>query len=237
MIFALDFVLGLILGAAITALAAMALFSYREYQRETAAEIEKLSKRLNETQIKAEQLRRPDTPEGLILQGCGGDLQEWVTGINDMLTEENILLDGSRFEQASVFEHQGLTNLFLPFDDVKLDMGKLAIWRLNTREQFGSMWCSDYVDNRLGGPLEENAPAQKPDCPLIGQNGNIFNLMGIASRTLKEHGMEEQAREMRSRIMESGSYDKALVIIGDYVNITSIDETDEDFEEGMDMDL
>ena len=60
-----------------------------------------------------------------------------------MLTEENILLDGSRFEQASVFEHQGLTNLFLPFDDVKLDMGKLAIWRLNTREQFGSMWCSD----------------------------------------------------------------------------------------------
>ena len=50
MLFALDFVLGLILGAAITALAAMALFSYREYQRETAAEIEKLSKRLNETQ-------------------------------------------------------------------------------------------------------------------------------------------------------------------------------------------
>ena len=50
MMFALDFVLGLILGEAITALAAMALFSYREYQRETAAEIEKLSKRLNETQ-------------------------------------------------------------------------------------------------------------------------------------------------------------------------------------------
>ena len=50
MMFALDFVLGLILGAAIIALAAMALFSYREYQRETAAEIEKLSKRLNETQ-------------------------------------------------------------------------------------------------------------------------------------------------------------------------------------------
>ena len=38
MMFALDFVLGLIMGAAITALAAMALFSYREYQRETAAE-------------------------------------------------------------------------------------------------------------------------------------------------------------------------------------------------------
>ncbi len=50
MMFALDFVLGLILGAAITALAAMGLFRYREDQRETAAEMEKLSKRLNETQ-------------------------------------------------------------------------------------------------------------------------------------------------------------------------------------------
>ena len=47
---AVSLTVGLILGAAITALAAMALFSYREYQRETAAEIEKLSKRLNETQ-------------------------------------------------------------------------------------------------------------------------------------------------------------------------------------------
>lgn len=56
MMFALDFVLGLILGAAITALAAMALFSYREYQRETAAEIEKLNKRLNETQAMMNQV-------------------------------------------------------------------------------------------------------------------------------------------------------------------------------------
>lgn len=56
MMFALDFVLGLILGAAITALAAMALFSYREYQRETAAEIEKLNNRLNETQAMMNQV-------------------------------------------------------------------------------------------------------------------------------------------------------------------------------------
>ena len=56
MMFALDFVLGLILGAAITALAAMALFSYREYQRETAAEIEKLNKRLIETQAMMNQV-------------------------------------------------------------------------------------------------------------------------------------------------------------------------------------
>lgn len=56
MMFALDFVIGLILGAAITALAAMALFRYREDQRETAADIEKLNKRLNETQAMMNQV-------------------------------------------------------------------------------------------------------------------------------------------------------------------------------------
>ena len=40
----------------------------------------------------------------------------------------------------------------------------------------------------------------KPDCELIGQNGNIYNLMGIASRTLRESGMKQQAEEMFKRI-------------------------------------
>lgn len=26
--------------------------------------------------------------EGLILQGCGGETQEWVDGINEMLTDK-----------------------------------------------------------------------------------------------------------------------------------------------------
>ena len=78
------------------------------------------------TEIKAEQLRRPDTPEGLILQGCGGSLDEWVDGINDMLTEDGILLNGTRFHDCSTFEHDGSTCLFFPFkDDVELDVGKL----------------------------------------------------------------------------------------------------------------
>lgn len=188
----------------------------------------------------AESLRRMKGQGGLILQGCGGDLQEWVDGINGLLTEEKILLHGSRFEQASVFEHEGLTNLLLPFEGVELDMGRLAIWRLKTNEQFGGTWLSDYVDNYLGGPIESGA-AEKPDCPLIGQDGNVFNLIGIARRTLKENGMAEQAEEMWSRIKESGSYDKVLCIIGEYVNITSVDdmedEMEDDIEEGMDMDL
>ena len=29
--------------------------------------------------------------EGLVIQGCGGDLEEWEKGINDILTDQNIL--------------------------------------------------------------------------------------------------------------------------------------------------
>lgn len=72
----------------------------------------------------------------------------------------------------------------------------------------------------------------KPDSPLIGQNGNVFNLMGIASRTLKDHGMSEQAEEMRNEIMASGSYEEALNILGEYVNITSMEDMENSNEEG-----
>ena len=72
--------------------------------------------------------------------------------------------------------------------------------------------------------------SNKPKCPLIGQNGNIFVLMGIASKTLKENDMAEQAKEMCGRITASGSYDEALGIIDEYVEITSVDEEEtEDF--------
>ena len=73
---------------------------------------------------------------------------------------------------------------------------------------------------------------EKPKCALIGQNGNIFNLVGIASRTLKQNGMREEAKEMSDKVFSSHSYDEALNIIGEYVEIT--DEAglaeDEEFE-------
>lgn len=101
------------------------------------------------------ELRKMNNSEGLILQGCGGDLQEWVDGINDMLTESGILQNESRFEKAYTFSNENLTCLLFPFDGVQLDVGKLAMWRLETRETFGSTWLSDYVDNRLNGFVNE----------------------------------------------------------------------------------
>lgn len=107
--------------------------------------------------ITTEDLRGMDDREGLILQGCGGDLQEWVDGINGLLTDEGILRSGSRFENVSAFKHGNLTNLLFPFEEgMDMDIGKLAIWRIQTHEQFGGTWLSDYVPNQLGG--FENEP-------------------------------------------------------------------------------
>ena len=60
-------------------------------------------------QISADDLRRMSGQEGLILQGCGGPLQEWVDGINGLLTEAGILQDGSAWkaDAVRVFQHDG----------------------------------------------------------------------------------------------------------------------------------
>ena len=120
-----------------------------------------------------------DGADGLILQGCGGDSQEWVDGINEILTTNGILLDGTKFHDCFTFEHDGLTCLLFPFsDDVKVDVGKLAMWRLQTHDNFGGTWLSDYVPNRLGGFL----PAEQ------GQNINITSADDMSEE--ESEGME-----------------------------------------------
>ena len=133
--------------------------------------------------IETEDLRRMEGKGGLILQGCGGELQEWLDGINEMFTEAGILKNGAKFQDIFAFEYNDSPCLLYPFEGV-------------------------------------DPEPEKPDCALIGQDGNIFNLVGIAERTLREHGLTDQAKEMKDRVFASGSYGEALCIIGEYVNIT-----------------
>ena len=69
-----------------------------------------------------------------------------------MLKEEGILLNGSTFSQVSVFKNEESTNLLFHFtEDVQIDIGKLAFWRIATHQRWNAKWLSDYVDNYLGG--------------------------------------------------------------------------------------
>ena len=159
-------------------------------------------------------LRRMSGQEGLILQGCGGPLQEWVDGINGLLTEAGILQDGSAWkaDAVRVFQHDGLINLLFPFEGVSLDVGKLAMWRLQTHEQFGGTWLSDYVPNRLSGFIQEQRSA-KPKMELLGRDGNIFSLMGTASQLLQMAGMHDQNKEMIDRVTSCSDYNLSLIHI------------------------
>lgn len=106
--------------------------------------------------ITTDELRNMTDTEGLVLQGCCGDPQEWLDGVNELLTREGILLEGAAFQDAYVFEHDGLTNILFSMEDVKLDVSKLAIWRIANHGTFGGTWLSDYLPNRLG--VDRDAP-------------------------------------------------------------------------------
>lgn len=59
----------------------------------------------------------------------------------------------------------------------------------------------------------------KPTVQLSGQDGNVFNLIAICSKALKRAGLEDQAKEMTNKAMNSGSYDEALQIMMQYCNV------------------
>ena len=66
--------------------------------------------------------------------------------------------------------------------------------------------------------MEENL---KPKVKWVGEDGNVFAIMGRCSRALKEAGMADKAKEMRERVMNgAGSYDEALCIMQEYVEAT-----------------
>ena len=77
--------------------------------------------------IETEDLRRMEGKGGLILQGCGGELQEWLDGINEMFTEAGILKNGAKFQDISAFEYDGLTCLLYPFEGVDLEIRPAAL--------------------------------------------------------------------------------------------------------------
>lgn len=180
--------------------------------------------------ITTAQLRTMKDKEGLVIQGCGGDLQEWVDGLNESLNESGILKNGSRFENGYSFRHDNSTCLFFPFGEVDCDIENMAVWRIKTHELFCGTWFQDYVHNRLGGFADE-AERKRPMCPIIGADGNIFNLLGIASKTLKDNGMAEEAKEMYSRVTSSDNYNKALCIIAEYVDPCREKDMQEETEE------
>ena len=59
----------------------------------------------------------------------------------------------------------------------------------------------------------------KPTCQLSDSDGNVFALMGRVSKTLKRAGLNEEAKEMCERVFKCKSYDEALKLMMEYVEV------------------
>jgi len=55
---------------------------------------------------------------------------------------------------------------------------------------------------------------------LTGKDGNIYNLVGIASNALRAGGYPDLAKELQSNLFKCHSYDAALSLICDYVEVS-----------------
>lgn len=74
----------------------------------------------------------------------------------------------------------------------------------------------------------------KPKVALVGQDGNIFNLIGICSKALKRAGYPDKAKEMSAKAMASHSYGEALCVLLDYVEEEYEEEYEDEYEDEYD---
>jgi hypothetical protein len=71
----------------------------------------------------------------------------------------------------------------------------------------------------------------KPKVRLVGQDGNVFNLLGICCRALKKADQHEKAQELQKRVLKCGSYEEALSIMLEYVEESGSANSEEEEED------
>jgi hypothetical protein len=58
---------------------------------------------------------------------------------------------------------------------------------------------------------------KKPKCKVVGQDGNVFFILGSARKALKKAKLYEEAEKMTKEVTSAKSYDEALVVMSNYV--------------------
>jgi hypothetical protein len=54
---------------------------------------------------------------------------------------------------------------------------------------------------------------------LLGEDGNVFFIIGAVSRALKENGYAKEAKEYASQAMSCSSYEDVLILTDSVVQI------------------
>lgn len=65
-------------------------------------------------------------------------------------------------------------------------------------------------------PTATPAPKVKPRIRVIGRDGNLFGIVGICEKALRDAGQDEEAEKMSERVHSCGSYNEAVTIMQEY---------------------
>jgi hypothetical protein len=63
------------------------------------------------------------------------------------------------------------------------------------------------------------AVGRKPAVTLVGENGNVFHVIGLVSRALKAAEQPDRAKEFCERALACGSYDAVLTLVHEYAEV------------------
>lgn len=77
----------------------------------------------------------------------------------------------------------------------------------------------DILKNMFGESKMSILTYYKPKCKLIGEDGNVFNLLNIVIKTLKKERLLEEAESVNTEVLQADSYDEAIRIFMKYVDI------------------
>jgi hypothetical protein len=61
--------------------------------------------------------------------------------------------------------------------------------------------------------------SEKPKCKLVGEDGNVFAIIGNISKTLKSANQADKAKEFTTKAFKAGSYDEVLAMAFEYVDV------------------
>ena len=59
----------------------------------------------------------------------------------------------------------------------------------------------------------------KPTVKLTGENGNVFNLIGLTKKALVKAGLRDEGNEFVRRAYSLGSYNEVLNLISEYCEV------------------
>jgi len=78
---------------------------------------------------------------------------------------------------------------------------------------------SDEPSNLKGTHPDPQSSRPKPPCRLVGEDGNVMNVIGLVRRALIQAGQQAAAKEFVQRAFKARSYQEVLSLCLHYVDV------------------